>query len=612
VRRKILVGLAIVVGALLLAVIAAVLYLHFGDLGRHRGALEQLASDAIGRELRIAGAFEPDIGFTTRLVASEVSLANPPDWPEPHMVSVDNIEVELDLLSLLFGPLTIHDIEVDGARVLLEADEQGRATWDFDTDGEDADGGPLDIVVGHARLTNVGLVFREPSLPRAIELTNADLELRSDDTGMVDLALEGGLNGASIELAGRLGTLGSVLVAGEVEHELEGRLGDVDLALRGRIGDLATLDGADIVAVLAGPNLESVGERFGIPALPAGAFRIEATASPASAGSVLGFDGELGEITATVDGTVDSLTSFGDVDVDLKASGPSVAEVGALFGVDGIPPDLFTVSGRVHWQGFPVSFEGFEVTVGENHLSIEGVLGAPPEMFDTDFRIHAVGPNIAALAALAGMSLPSEDFQINGNVLRVEGGVRLEEVVARIGRTTLDVDGTVGDPPEFTGTELSVSAKGPDLSAYGLLLGVDLPAEPFEVSGRLTPDGDDIVLDGVKARLGRNTGRVEGKIAATAGLVGTNLRVRAEGPGLGWLEPITGLSGLPSEPYRVEGGLRILANGYRLNDVKAGLGALSLQVDGVVGSSPGLEGTVVTVKARGPDASHAASLAGLS
>ncbi|MCP4897681.1 MAG: hypothetical protein GY906_11975, partial [bacterium] len=185
-------------------------------------------------------------------------------------------------------------------------------------------------------------------------------------------------------------------------------------------------------------------------------------------------------------------------------------------------------------------------------------------------------------------------------------------VAARIGATTFNADGVVGVPPEFTGTTLTLSAKGPDMSAYAGLLGIDLPAESFAVAGRLIPEGNYITLEGVKARLGRNKGTIAGKIKAAVGFVGSDIRLNAEGPGLAWLEPITGLSDLPAQPYRVDGRLRVRSAGLQLDDVKVGLGDLSLRVGGFVASSPGFEGTKVSLQAHGPDISIPASLAGLS
>ncbi|MCP4898603.1 MAG: AsmA family protein, partial [bacterium] len=598
-RRKILIGIAIVAAIPLLAAAIALLYLNFADLGGWRSTVEELVTDALGRELRIAGEFKPDIGFTTRLVASEVTLANPDGWPEPHMVSVDRLEAELDLLSVLFGPLTIHEVLMDGATVLLAKDGNGRATWQFETGAADAretnEGSePFELVFDHVSITGLDLVFSDYSLPQSISFVDAALDLRSDDAGIIDLNLTGELNDAKLDLKGRLGTLRNVLAAGPLEHDLRGQLGDVEIGLKGRIGDLASLEGIDIVAEVAGSDLATVGSRFGVSGLPVGPFRLDVAASPSPAGSSVVVACNLGEITARFDGKVDSLPAFKDLELDIEASGPSVAEVGAMSGLDGLPNSPFKVAGHVHWQGFPVAFDSFQATVGDNRLALEGVLGAPPDMLDTDFAIKASGPNIGALAALAGLQLPEKAFQVNGRLVRTDAGINVENVAARIGATTFNADGVVGVPPEFTGTTLTLSAKGPDMSAYADLLGIDLPAESFAVAGRLIPEGDYIALEGVKARLGRNKGTIAGKIKAAAGFVGSDIRLTAEGPGLVWLEPITGLSDLPAQPYRVDGRLRVRSAGLQLDDVKVGFGDLSLKVGGFVASSPGFEGTKVS------------------
>ena len=612
--RKILKALAVLVAGLLLVAVLGVLYLNFADLSRYRGTVERAASQAIGRKLTIGGDFQPDIGLTTRLVATDVRLANPPGWPEPNMAVVDRLEVEIDLLSVFFGPLTINRITADGVRVLLEKDPGGRATWQFDTraDTTDEDAGPIDIALGAVSLTGVELVYRDPGLPQAIELSGADLVVRSGQDGMLDVDLRGALNGAPLRLEGHLGPLDQLLAAGRLAHHLEGRLGDVTLVVDGTVADLASLGGIDATAELGGPDLAAIAERFGATAFPSVPFRIAGKVSPAPAGHSFVLDSKVGEMTATVDGTVDSLATFGNLDVHVDASGPSVREVGAMAGLQGLPADPFTISGRVHWQGFPVACDDFKATAGDNRISLEGVLGAPPAMLGSDFTVEAAGPNVASLAALAGLDLPAEDFEINGRLRRVDGGIRVENASARIGTTRLSADGTIGDPPAFAGTEFAFSARGDDLSKYGDLLAVQLPPLPFEVGGRLAPEGDAIALHGVEARLGAQHARVDGRIVVAAGLVGSDLHVTAEGPDLRWLEPMTGAAGLPMEPYRVEGGVRVVPKGYRLADVAARLGEMSLELDGTVGRRPGFEGTEVTLKAGGPDAARVAAIAGVA
>ena len=102
-RRRIL--LLVVGGAPLSLVVVLVLYLAFADLGRHRGVVEDLVSGALGRQLRIAGKFEPHLlSLNPSVIAEDVSLANP-DWSdEPHMVHVDRLEGSIELRSIFSEP----------------------------------------------------------------------------------------------------------------------------------------------------------------------------------------------------------------------------------------------------------------------------------------------------------------------------------------------------------------------------------------------------------------------------------------------------------------------------------------------------------------------------
>ena len=125
--------------------------------------------------------------------------------------------------------------------------------------------------------------------------------------------------------------------------------------------------------------------------------------------------------------------------------------------------------------------------------------------------------------------LPVDAFDIQGRLLRVDGGVAIEGVDARIGGATLEVEGMVGDPPALAGTDLRFATVVPTASKYSRLVRMDLPAERFEASGRLVPEGDRVVLEGVKARLGANTLSADGGIATTEGLVGTDIRLQAAG-----------------------------------------------------------------------------------
>jgi len=224
VRRKLLIAASIVLAIVVVVIAAAILYLKLGDLSRHRGTVERLVSHTLGRELRIAGDFAPEIGFTSHLEASRITLANPEWSAEPYMVSVNRLAGDIKLLPLLRGSYRIDNLEIEGARVLLESDGSGRANWQFDT-GEPAAAkgdGSFDFVIGEARLLNGKLVVKAPSFGRPLELTVTSLELETDDAEILDLSIRGALNEADLGLAGRLGTLAELLTAGRVYHDLDG------------------------------------------------------------------------------------------------------------------------------------------------------------------------------------------------------------------------------------------------------------------------------------------------------------------------------------------------------------------------------------------------------
>jgi len=162
-RRRIVKIAAVLIGVPLLLLTTVLLYLNFADLSGWRDTVATLVSDAIGREMKINGEFAPEIGLSTRLVATNITLANPAWSDDPHMVSVDRLVGEVDLLSLVFGPITISDVEITGARVLFEVDTEGRFNWVFET-GESAegDGGDVDLAISHALVKDLQLVYAPP------------------------------------------------------------------------------------------------------------------------------------------------------------------------------------------------------------------------------------------------------------------------------------------------------------------------------------------------------------------------------------------------------------------------------------------------------------------
>ena len=154
-------------GLLLILVAAAFLYLSFADLSRYRPEVEAAVSSAIGRDFRITGEFEPKVLPNPSVVAEGVTLANA-DWGAPTpMVAIGRVSVDVELWSLLFGPIRIKWLELRDVAILLEQNATGDANWVFGSDTQpeataDSSGARLPVVIELASIENVDLLLRRP------------------------------------------------------------------------------------------------------------------------------------------------------------------------------------------------------------------------------------------------------------------------------------------------------------------------------------------------------------------------------------------------------------------------------------------------------------------
>ncbi len=598
-RRFNLLILIPLISVLLIA--AALLYLNYADLGGWRYPVERLISESLSREMAINGIFEPEIGFTTSITAGNLTLANA-DWgSSPTMLSIDHLELEFSLLSLLFRPIRIERLEIDGVRVLIETDVEGHANWHFQTGDEDeGDSGPLKLALGKIDLTDLEVISRDASLDHTVELGFTSLNIRGDQTDTLDLTLDGHLNRTGLSMTGRLGPLADLLQGKALQFDLTGNLGAIEFSTGGQIADLKTLGGADLRAEIHGADLAAAAEIFGLSDLEKGPFRLALDVRPETSGTGFELDISAGGVGAEIAGTVDSLIAPGMLDVMVEASGPNVATVGKVFGVDDLPVEDFSISGQVRWQGFSISCDNIKVRVGDNSLSADGVLGRPPLMLGTDFIINGGGPDISQLAAFVGVDLPKDPFSVGGRLIRHERSIAFEKIEIVVGRNTFEVDGAVGDPPEYAGTALNMHGQGPNLAHFQGLAGVDLPSEQFEFDGKFVQGEGSITLESVQARLGRADLQANGQLSTENGFVGTDLRVHFEDPDVGHIASVAGISGLPAKPLRIDGRVRVEAQGYRIDRLVGAFDDIVFEVDGRIGPIPSLEGSELQGTIRGP------------
>ncbi len=254
-RRIALIVLAIV----LLAAIGGAAALSRVDLA---SAASGYLSDRIGRKLTIASA-QWRFGTPVRVELHGVSLANIAGGSQPDMISLAGLKAEVSPWSLIFGPLVISHLTMDGAQVFLEHGPGDIPNWKFSPPTPHLIPKPearrvLPTLLD-AHFHNVEIDFRTTG--------GALLRTRLDDFAIaaaapdkpVSIEGDGSYNGTAIQATANLPPftrLHTKTLTFPVKFKLTS--GTASLAFDGNATDPLNADGLDGHMVLNAPNAQEL------------------------------------------------------------------------------------------------------------------------------------------------------------------------------------------------------------------------------------------------------------------------------------------------------------------------------------------------------------------
>jgi AsmA protein len=116
-------------GLIGLVVVGLVLVVVFVDPNDYRDDIEKLVEDKTGRELTLSGDLKLSVFPWIALESGPASLGDAQGFgPEP-FVSIRDARVGVRLLPLLSGKVEVGNVRLDGARIRLITDENGRNNW---------------------------------------------------------------------------------------------------------------------------------------------------------------------------------------------------------------------------------------------------------------------------------------------------------------------------------------------------------------------------------------------------------------------------------------------------------------------------------------------------
>ncbi len=120
-------GLSIVLLAMA-AVGGAVIFVHMVDLSAFRDQIGEQVTRFTGRSFEVRGGIDSRlVSLYPAVVLKDVALGNASWGKQPHLVTVDRIELRFDVLKLLANEIKIKELVLIDPDILLETDVEGKS-----------------------------------------------------------------------------------------------------------------------------------------------------------------------------------------------------------------------------------------------------------------------------------------------------------------------------------------------------------------------------------------------------------------------------------------------------------------------------------------------------
>jgi hypothetical protein len=426
---------------------------------------------------------------------------------------------------------------------------------------------------------------------------------REDD--YLDLDVRGSLDGRKVEIEGAFGPWSALLAGKDFEADFDAQLDTFALSAHGRVDDIADLRRPEFEFTAAGPDIDDLTRMLGLGEEGEGDIKLSGTLKPVEDGPLLlEVEGNLGLTRIDAYGEVADLQTYSNIKLRATSSGPDLGRILRLAGIHQVREAPFMLR-------FDAESRGNALTISEASMvfadaTFEGSATIPlfPSIDDAVIDLQIEGPDIERFRYVTGVpGAASGPFSLGFTVDVRDDGVQILDLRARTELGEIEADGTIGDPDNFYGSRIGFLLKSDSLARTAGAYGVEgLPAVAIQVSGRAEYTRDGIrTLERLVADMAGNSASVEGLVPLTAGAVGADLQVAAEGPDLAAIAGLfTDTGGIPALSYGLAGGLRIEKRGYRLSDVTGALGNTALSGNGLLVTAKNLAGSHFEVRANGP------------
>jgi uncharacterized protein involved in outer membrane biogenesis len=131
-KRRALIWTGSIVGVFAVLAVALFIFISTLDQNRAKQYIAAAVHTATGRQLSINGDLGLDLGWLSRVSASEIQFQNAGWSEQPQMAEIGLFDVEIDLWQLVrHFRVVLPTVTISQPRVLLEKNPDGSANWEF-------------------------------------------------------------------------------------------------------------------------------------------------------------------------------------------------------------------------------------------------------------------------------------------------------------------------------------------------------------------------------------------------------------------------------------------------------------------------------------------------
>jgi len=590
-------------------IVLTISWLLLADLGSFKPQLERWASEKTGRQVSINGDLQIDLARHSSVVAHDIHIGNAVWAEQVDMISVGRLELRLDLGSILGGPIVVELIDLDDATIFLTKSEQGDPNWVLlESSAQDADekeeSASESILFKKIDINRVQLTYSSPQRIVPIEIHVEQLSQRHREDDLLDLSLDGTLNGRRMKLDGEVGTWAALLAGKDVQFNLGMRLDTFRVNADGHIDDLLRPHRPRVNFTATAPDINDLLQALGVAHEGLGVIDLVGSLTPENQGPlVLDVAGEVGRLNVEASGEFSDLRDFEEMDFDLLATGEDVRPILEALGFPQKRPVPFMIRIDAGKRGKTFVIERSDMVFGEAKFGLSARLPDFPRIDDSAIHLEIGGPEIETFREL--FSLPGAatgPFSAELTVDVDDDGFELVNVELQSSLGKIRADGKIGEAPDYFGTTLDFELSSRSLATVAGAFGIRrMPDRPIEIRGSIDYGPDGIrSLDSLTVTVNEVTAKVDGLIKPVSGLLGSDIEFEFDGPDLAVLiGAFAANKGVPVQPYALDGQLQIRDDGYRFRNVTGKIGTSDVELGGLLVPRSGITGSRFNFAARG-------------